>query len=210
MNRHVYTIALGLVSLVFFGCESSPVEPYPIGHNTALVDQVPKAPSLQERSESLAAFAGSDAEGASEAEDAPAEAESAPVTVEGNVAKVTLVVQNGLAYSHGLIRIPAGAKKVEVTLEHQGTVPVTAMGHNVVFLKDGTDAQAFSQAAVQARDNGYIPNGMRSDMIAHTKMIGGGEKDTVSFDVPKAGTYEYLCSFPGHYPLMKGQLVIES
>ncbi|MNF19483.1 Azurin [compost metagenome] len=46
-------------------------------------------------------------------------------------------------------------------------------------------------------------------VIAHTKVIGGGEKDSVTFDVSKlaAGTaYTYFCSFPGHFAMMKGSL----
>jgi len=38
-------------------------------------------------------------------------------------------------------------------------------------------------------------------IIAHTKIIGAGEKDSVTFDVSKlaAGTdYAFFCSFPGH------------
>ncbi|MNR67194.1 Azurin [compost metagenome] len=46
-------------------------------------------------------------------------------------------------------------------------------------------------------------------VIAHTKVIGGGQSDSVTFDVSKlaAGTdYTYFCSFPGHFALMKGTL----
>ena len=57
-------------------------------------------------------------------------------------------------------------------------------------------------------DNDYLKaNDER--VIAHTKVIGGGESDSVTFDVSKlqAGTpYEFFCSFPGHVALMKGEL----
>ncbi|MDR2128854.1 MAG: azurin, partial [Burkholderiaceae bacterium] len=48
-------------------------------------------------------------------------------------------------------------------------------------------------------------------IIAHTKMLGGGESDSVTFDVAKlsAGeSYTYFCTFPGHVALMKGTLTL--
>jgi azurin len=46
-------------------------------------------------------------------------------------------------------------------------------------------------------------------VIAHTKVIGGGESDSVTFDVSKltpGEAYAYFCSFPGHWAMMKGTL----
>ena len=46
-------------------------------------------------------------------------------------------------------------------------------------------------------------------VIAHTKVIGGGESATATVPVAKlkAGeTYAFFCSFPGHAALMKGTL----
>ena len=42
-----------------------------------------------------------------------------------------------------------------------------------------------------------------------TKVIGGGESDSVTFDVSKLAAgqdYTYFCSFPGHFAMMKGTL----
>ena len=39
-------------------------------------------------------------------------------------------------------------------------------------------------------------------------MIGGGESDTITFTAPKKGSYTYICTFPGHYGLMKGVLIV--
>ena len=40
-------------------------------------------------------------------------------------------------------------------------------------------------------------------------MIGGGETDVIEFPAPEKGTYEFLCSFPGHYGMMKGKFIVE-
>jgi azurin len=45
--------------------------------------------------------------------------------------------------------------------------------------------------------------------VAHTKLIGGGESDTINFTITEPGTYDYICSFPGHLALMKGKLIVE-
>jgi len=40
-------------------------------------------------------------------------------------------------------------------------------------------------------------------------MLGGGETTTIEFTAPGAGIYDYICSFPAHYGLMKGKLIVE-
>ena len=62
------------------------------------------------------------------------------------------------------------------------------------------------ERAMLARENEYIPGG--NETIAHTKMIGGGESDTITFTAPEKGSYTYICTFPGHYGLMKGVLIV--
>ena len=58
------------------------------------------------------------------------------------------------------------------------------------------------------KEKEYIPDG-GNQVIVHTKLIGGGESDTITFDAPEKGTYEFICSFPGHYMSMKGKLIIK-
>jgi azurin len=77
------------------------------------------------------------------------------------------------------------------------------------LLKEGVDLAAFGQKSATAMDNDYIPASEESSIIAHTKMLGGGESDTIEFTAPAKGSYEYLCSFPGHYALMRGVLIVE-
>ena len=47
-------------------------------------------------------------------------------------------------------------------------------------------------------------------MIAHTDMVGGGESSTITFTAPAAGEYPYICSFPGHFGLMTGKLIVKA
>ncbi|MEM9157646.1 MAG: azurin [Verrucomicrobiota bacterium] len=104
------------------------------------------------------------------------------------------------------LRAPAGSN-VTLTLKHTGKLPKMSMGHNFVLLKQGTDLAAFGAKSAAAAANEYIPEG--DEIIAHTKLIGGGESASVTFKAPAAGTYDFICSFPGHYAIMKGKLIVE-
>jgi len=105
-------------------------------------------------------------------------------------------------------RIEVEGLKVTIELKHTGTFAKEVMGHNVVILKAGTDATAWAAKAVSAKATEYIPEGS-DEVIAHTKLIGGGESDTIEFEVPAPGEYPFICSFPGHAMMMKGVLVVK-
>ena len=55
----------------------------------------------------------------------------------------------------------------------------------------------------------YFPETKKSDIIAHTKLLGPGEEETIEFTAPGAGQYQYFCSFPGHFALMKGVMTVK-
>lgn len=100
---------------------------------------------------------------------------------------------------------------LRVVLKNIGTMPKTAMGHNFVLLKLGVDQVEFNTAAFNARETDFIPPAKKADVIANTPLSGPGETVEVTFKVPaKAGSYPYLCSFPGHFALgMRGMLVVK-
>ncbi|WP_437881720.1 azurin [Pseudomonas sp. LRF_L74] len=106
------------------------------------------------------------------------------------------------------IDVSKSCKSFTVTLKHVGTMPKQVMGHNWVLAKTADAPGVASDGMAAGLDKDYLkPDDAR--IIAHTKVIGGGETATVSFDVAKleAGTpYEFFCSFPGHVALMKGEL----
>ena len=105
-------------------------------------------------------------------------------------------------------RIEVEGTKVKLELKHTGKMDKQAMGHNFVLLKPGTDPAVWSGKAIAAAATDYVPAG-DAEMIAATKLIGGGESDTIEFEVPGPGEYPFLCSFPGHVAMMKGVLVVK-
>ncbi|HAX15242.1 MULTISPECIES: plastocyanin/azurin family copper-binding protein [Leeuwenhoekiella] len=124
-----------------------------------------------------------------------------------NVTEVVLLATDMMQFDKNEIRVPAG-KKVKLTLRHTGKQAVEVMGHNFVLLTQGTEIPAFGAKASAARDNAYIPQDTDA-VIVHTKMLGGGQSDTIEFDPPAPGTYDFICSFPGHYSVMKGKFIVE-
>jgi azurin len=100
---------------------------------------------------------------------------------------------------------------LKIVLKNTGTLPKEAMGHNWVLLKKGSDAAAFSNAAVAAKATDYIPDSLKGQVVAHTKLIGPKQTDEVTFTVPsEAGDYPFLCSFPAHFVVgMKGVLTVK-
>lgn len=135
--------------------------------------------------------------------------EEASVASESSSAdEVTLVLNTGdaLEYDKTELQVKEG-QSVTLTLNHSGQMAKEAMGHNFVLLKPGTDVAAFATEALDARENEYIPAG-GEQVIVHTKLIGGGESDTITFEAPPKGTYDYVCTFPGHYSLMQGKLIV--
>lgn len=123
------------------------------------------------------------------------------------VVEVSLEGTDQMTYNKTEIQVPAGST-VKLTLTHTGTMPATAMGHNFVLLKKGTDIADFAMKAIGFPDNDYIPKDT-DKVIAHTKIIGGGESTTIEFKAPAPGTYTFICSFPGHYSLMKGTFTVK-
>ena len=142
----------------------------------------------------------------------PVEAKVLPAeTVVSDVKQAKAIVIKGsdaMQFDLKEIKVKAG-QKVKLTLTHSGKLAKAAMGHNWVLLKTGTDIAAFGSKAAAARETEYIPKSEEASIIAHTKLVGGGESDTIEFTAPKKGTYTYICSFPGHYALMKGTFIVE-
>ena len=111
-----------------------------------------------------------------------------------------------MLFDKSVLKAKAG-EEVNLLLNHTGQIGKEFMGHNFVLLKNGVDVDDFAQAAMLAKESEYIPAG--DDTIAFTSMIGGGESDQISFTVDEPGTYVFLCTFPGHYQIMRGEFIVE-
>ena len=103
-------------------------------------------------------------------------------------------------------------KEVKLTFKNTGKLPKIAMGHNLVLLKKGITAIAFGQKALGAGANAVnpLPESLKSDVIASTKLLGPGEQEILTFTAPNdPGSYEYVCTFPGHFAMMRGTMTVK-
>ncbi|MDE3071654.1 MAG: azurin [Pseudomonadota bacterium] len=124
-------------------------------------------------------------------------------TIEGN---------DAMRFDKSSIVVPKVCKTFSVTLKNTGSMPRDVMGHNWVLSESANENRIISDGMSAGLANNYVkPNDPQ--VIASTKLIGGGDSDTTKFDVAKlkAGqTYAFFCTCPGHAVLMKGTLTIGS
>lgn len=116
-----------------------------------------------------------------------------------------------MTFSTKAIEIDKSCKEFTVNLKHSGSLPKNVMGHNLVVSKEA-DMQPIATDGLSAGiDKQYLKEG-DARIIAHTKIIGAGETDSLKIDVSKldpAEKYGFFCSFPGHISMMKGAITLK-
>ena len=126
-------------------------------------------------------------------------------------AKIEITGNDQMQFNTKAFEVTEG-QKVVLSFKHIGQLPAVAMGNNVVILKSGTAVPAFATKCAPAKDTGYIPQDEESKaaIVAHTKMLGGGESDEITFTAPAPGEYPFICSFPGHFAIMQGVMTVKA
>ena len=119
---------------------------------------------------------------------------------------ITITIQpdgDKMLFKQKEFTVEAG-QKVTIVMDNIATIKM--MKHNVVILNDETKIQEVGMKALSAPGN--IPD--HPAIIAATPMADIGQKTSVTFTAPKtAGNYPYICTFPGHYSLMKGIMIVK-
>jgi azurin len=116
-----------------------------------------------------------------------------------------------IQYDKKQLKVSADCTQVELTLTHTGKLPAASMGHDWVLVKADAMAAVASDGLAAGAANDYVKKD-DARVIAHTKVIGGGESASVTFAtsaLKKGQSYKYLCTFPGHNALMNGDFTIE-
>jgi len=121
---------------------------------------------------------------------------------------IELQANENMRFDKEMFKIKTG-KKIRLIFKNTGARSNTAMAHNVVILKEGTDIADFADAVHNAKNEQYVPSSVGSLVIAHTKLVSGGDSDEVNFTISQPGIYDYICSFPGHWGTMQGKIVAE-
>ena len=125
-----------------------------------------------------------------------------------NSVNIGLTGNDMMQYSTKELKVKAGSE-VTLTFRHIGKMDLKVMGHNFVLLKPDVNISSFSLEAANAGEaENWIPNDGK-DVIAHTKMLGGGQSTSITFTAPAIGVYDFICSFPGHSGIMRGKFIVE-
>jgi azurin len=105
-------------------------------------------------------------------------------------------------------KVKAGTP-VKIVFDNPDATP-----HNLLIVQPG----AVDEIGLAAIEMAKQPEALvsldftpKSDKILQgTKMIKQGETDVLRFNAPtERGSYPYICSFPGHFLVMKGVMIVE-
>ncbi len=123
---------------------------------------------------------------------------------------VNLEGNDAMQFNLSNIDVSKSCKTFTINLKHTGTMAREVMGHNVVVVKTADLAAVEADGAKAGLANDYIKKD-DARVIAHSKVIGGGQTTSVSFPVAKlaAGPYSFFCSYPGHAAIMKGTITLK-
>ncbi|QNR83032.1 auracyanin family protein [Pedobacter riviphilus] len=117
---------------------------------------------------------------------------------------IVLGTKPGLKFDLTSITLKAGTK-VKLTFKN-----VDDMLHNFVFTTPGS-GNAVGEMALKMGLDGekydFVPSTPK--VLAYTSLLQPGKSDTIYFTVPKTpGVYPFICTYPGHYMVMKGQIKV--
>jgi azurin len=107
-----------------------------------------------------------------------------------------------MAFDKTALSVPAGAE-VHLTLNVKGP---GILSHNWVLVKTGTEASVAAAGLAKGAAESYVAPG--PDVLAFTPLAAPGKSAEVTFKAPAPGAYPYVCTFPGHYMMMKGLLTV--
>jgi azurin len=164
--------------------------------------------------EAAAPAAPATADAAKPAEAAPTAAAAtttvAPAAATGPAQELTLKPDavNPMAFNAKSFSVKAG-QPVKLTFDNAAAVPLP---HNVIVGKAGSKDALMAAAMKVATDpqgmaKGYVPED--ANVLAHTKLVQPGQKETIEFVLPTPGAYPYMCTFPGHSIMMNGVITAE-
>lgn len=113
-----------------------------------------------------------------------------------------------LRYDITSITVKAGSQ-VRITFENNDI-----MEHNLLVIEPGTQdhignaAMAMMSDPANAVAKGYVPD---DPAVLHaTRMLKAGEIEVLEFTAPETpDTYHFICTFPGHAMLMRGNMIVE-
>ncbi len=124
---------------------------------------------------------------------------------DGNSLRIS-AVPNQLAFTPTEVTVKSG-QKLALTFDNPDI-----QIHNLVLVKPGSESKVGQLADQMAQDpdataREYVP--ASDDVLWATPLVDPGGKTTLEITTPVSpGRYPFLCTFPGHWRVMKGILVV--
>jgi azurin len=115
-------------------------------------------------------------------------------------------VREQMRYDTTRIVVEAG-KPFEIILENLDMMP-----HNLVIVQPGAREEVGTQAQTMQptpdrRGKVYVPNNRK--ILSSSKLLEPGQKETLKMTAPLVtGNYDYVCTYPEHWKVMFGQLIV--
>lgn len=84
------------------------------------------------------------------------------------------------------------------------------MAHNLLVVKPGTEEEV-AKAAMNMGAEGFAKHFVPEspNIIIATKLLNEDEKQVLKFKFDTPGVYPYICSFPGHAQIMRGEITVK-
>jgi len=110
----------------------------------------------------------------------------------------------GLKFDQTVLTVKAGSK-IKITFKNSDD-----MLHNFVITKPNTADSVGSRAlrlGLKGESMNFVPTS--ADVLFNTKLLHPKEMESIYFIAPtKPGQYPYVCTYPGHYLVMRGVLKV--
>lgn len=133
---------------------------------------------------------------------------------EAAVADITITAHTSeLRFDQETFTVKAG-QKVKLTLVNPQE-SVNLQPHNLLIVEIGKLEEIGAAANAELADPAFLSERhavpSSNYVLHHTKLLLPGESETLEFDAPTVvGDYPFLCSYPGHWSVMHGVMVVEN
>lgn len=136
------------------------------------------------------------------------DAEGAKFDAQAGLAEVRIsCLPERMMFTRTKFTVKAG-QPVKLTLINPDATP-----HNLAIVQPG----ALEEVGMAGNEMAKDPKGIERDFIPesdkilhHTKLVFPNAGEILRFKAPaKPGTYPYMCTFPGHWVIMKGEMIVQ-
>lgn len=109
-----------------------------------------------------------------------------------------------MKYDQKELRVKAGST-VHLTLLNEGTD--VSMVHNFVLIDEGTADKVGPEGLKAGEAMNFVPK--MHEVYVSTSLTKPKEKTEIRFPAPPKGSYDFICTYPGHYQKMNGKFIVE-